>query len=182
MKLAFILDPLDALKAYKDSSIAMMRAAARRGHQVFAIQREALVWEGGEVSARALALTPTDDDHAWYRPGVEASLPLTAFDAVLMRQDPPFNLAYISATHLLDLVRRHHALGGVACQMVGHDVAQLVEPEQRHLRQQRPLARDRLTHDHIERTDAVRGHHQDAVAAHRIVVTHLAAGEKWEGG
>jgi glutathione synthase len=51
MKFAFILDPLDALKAYKDSSIAMMRAAARRGHQVFAIQREALVWEGGEVSA-----------------------------------------------------------------------------------------------------------------------------------
>mgnify|MGYP001338164751 CR=1 FL=1 len=40
MKLAFILDPLDQLKAYKDSSIAMMRAAARRGHQVFAIQRE----------------------------------------------------------------------------------------------------------------------------------------------
>ena len=40
MKLAFILDPLEQLKAYKDSSIAMMRAAARRGHQVFAIQRE----------------------------------------------------------------------------------------------------------------------------------------------
>ncbi|HQX06745.1 MAG TPA: glutathione synthase, partial [Zoogloea sp.] len=69
MKLAFILDPLDTLKAYKDSSIAMMRAAAGRGHQVFTIQREALVWEGGEVSARALALTPTDDDHAWFVPG-----------------------------------------------------------------------------------------------------------------
>jgi len=57
MKLAFILDPLDTLKAYKDSSIAMMRAAARRGHQVFAIQREALLWDGGEVMARALADT-----------------------------------------------------------------------------------------------------------------------------
>lgn len=102
MKFAFILDPLDALKAYKDSSIAMMRAAARRGHQVFAIQREALVWEGGEVSARALALTPTDDHHAWYSPGGEAVLPLTAFDAVLMRQDPPFDFEYVTATWLLE--------------------------------------------------------------------------------
>ena len=102
MKLAFILDPLDTLKAYKDSSIAMMRAAAGRGHQVFTIQREALVWEGGEVSARALALTPTDDDHAWFVPGVETSLPLTAFDAVLMRQDPPFDFEYVTATWLLE--------------------------------------------------------------------------------
>ena len=84
MKIAFILDPLDKLKAYKDSSIAMMRAAAGRGHQVFAIQREALVWDGGTVSARAHALTPTDDNNAWYVPGTEEVLPLTTFDAVLI--------------------------------------------------------------------------------------------------
>ncbi|MGL4408502.1 MAG: glutathione synthase [Zoogloea sp.] len=102
MKLAFILDPLDQLKAYKDSSIAMMRAAARRGHQVYAIQREALIWEGGAVSARALALTPLDSDHPWYAPGAEEVLPLTAFDAVLMRQDPPFDFEYITATWLLE--------------------------------------------------------------------------------
>ncbi|MBN9694965.1 MAG: glutathione synthase [Zoogloea sp.] len=102
MKFAFILDPLDQLKAYKDSSIAMMRAAARRGHQVFAIRREALIWEGGVVSARALALTPTDDDHAWYVAGEESVQALTAFDAVLMRQDPPFDFEYVTATWLLE--------------------------------------------------------------------------------
>jgi glutathione synthase len=102
MKIAFILDPLDKLKAYKDSSIAMMRAAAGRGHQVFAIQREALVWDGGTVSARAHALTPTDDNNAWYVPGTEEVLPLTAFDAVLMRQDPPFDFEYVTATWLLE--------------------------------------------------------------------------------
>ncbi|MDD2989220.1 MAG: glutathione synthase [Zoogloea sp.] len=102
MKLAFILDPLDQLKAYKDSSIAMMRAAARRGHQIFAIRREALIWEGGVVSARALALTPTDDDHAWYVAGEESVQALTAFDAVLMRQDPPFDFEYVTATWLLE--------------------------------------------------------------------------------
>ena len=102
MKLAFILDPLDQLKAYKDSSIAMMRAAARRGHAVFAIQRDALVWDGGTVSAQALAITPTDVDDAWYVPGATSSQPLTAFDAVLMRQDPPFDFEYITATWLLE--------------------------------------------------------------------------------
>lgn len=102
MKLAFILDPLDQLKAYKDSSIAMMRAAARRGHEVFAIQRDALVWDGGSVSAQALAITPTDVDDAWHVPGALSNLPLTAFDAVLMRQDPPFDFEYITATWLLE--------------------------------------------------------------------------------
>jgi len=102
MKLAFILDPLDQLKAYKDSSIAMMRAAARRGHAVFAIQRDALVWDGGTVSAQALAITPTDVDDAWYVPGATSSQPLTAFNAVLMRQDPPFDFEYITATWLLE--------------------------------------------------------------------------------
>ena len=102
MKFAFILDPLDQLKAYKDSSIAMMRAAARRGHEVFAIQRDALVWDGGTVSAQALAITPTDVDDAWYVPGAMSNPPLTAFDAVLMRQDPPFDFEYITATWLLE--------------------------------------------------------------------------------
>ena len=102
MKFAFILDPLNQLKAYKDSSIAMMRAAARRGHEVFAIQRDALVWDGGSVSAQALAITPTDGDDAWYVPGAMSNPPLTAFDAVLMRQDPPFDFEYITATWLLE--------------------------------------------------------------------------------
>ena len=66
--------------------------------------------------------------------------------------------------------------------MIGHDASQLVKPEQRHLCEQRALARDRLTHDHVERTDAVRRHHQDTVATDRIVVPHLAAGEEGEGG
>ena len=44
MKFAFILDPLEGLKAYKDSSVAMMRTAAKRNHEVWASQRAALVW------------------------------------------------------------------------------------------------------------------------------------------
>ncbi len=102
LKLAFILDPLDKLKAYKDSSIAMMREAARRGHAVFAIQREALYWRDGAVGAGAVALQMGERDDAWYQPGPVESLPLTAFDAVVMRQDPPFDFEYVTATWLLE--------------------------------------------------------------------------------
>jgi len=102
MRLAFILDPIEHLKAYKDSSVAMMRAAAARGHQVFSIQRPDLHWLDGQVRARALALTPTADNAAWYVPGEVTTVALTEFDAVLMRQDPPFDFEYLTATWLLE--------------------------------------------------------------------------------
>jgi glutathione synthase len=102
MRLAFILDPLDQLKAYKDSSIAMMRAAARRGHEIHAIGRDHLLLRDGQVSGRALAITPTADDHAWYVPGESTTAALADFDAVLMRQDPPFDFEYITATWMLE--------------------------------------------------------------------------------
>jgi len=102
LKLAFILDPLHGLKAYKDSTIAMMRAAHARGHEVFAIQREALISRDGVVAARAHAIQTRADDRGWYDVGDDAMLPLTAFDAVMMRQDPPFDFEYITATWLLE--------------------------------------------------------------------------------
>ena len=103
LKLLFILDPLEGLKAYKDSSIAMMRAAARRGHEVWALQRAGLTWrEGVVIGTGCVALEVGADDAAWYRAGEAQALPLAAFDAVLMRQDPPFDFEYVTATWLLE--------------------------------------------------------------------------------
>ncbi len=102
LRLAFILDPLDGLKAYKDSSVAVMREAARRGHSVFTMQREALAWRDGEVFAQMLEVHPAGDDKRWYEPGESGVYSLTAFDAVLMRQDPPFDFEYVTATWLLE--------------------------------------------------------------------------------
>ena len=102
MKIAFIVDPLEQLKAYKDSSIAMMRKAASRGHEVWTIQRPDLTWRDGHVAARALQITPTADNATWYIAEREAVSRLTEFDAVLMRQDPPFDAEYVAATWLLD--------------------------------------------------------------------------------
>jgi glutathione synthase len=102
MNFAFILDPLDQLKAYKDTSVAMMREAARRGHEIWTLQREALTWRDGVVAAQAQQIFPQADDHAWYAAGEIAYRPLTDFAAVLMRQDPPFDFEYVTATWLLE--------------------------------------------------------------------------------
>lgn len=102
MKIAFIVDPLDKLKPYKDSSVAMMRAAQARGHQVFSIQRETLLVRDGRVSAHAVALQVGPDDRAWYQAAPPALMALTDFDAVLMRQDPPFDAEYVAATWILE--------------------------------------------------------------------------------
>jgi len=102
MKIAFLVDPLSALKAYKDSSIAMMRAAAKRGHAVWTIQREALHWRDGRTLAHAVRILLTEDDAQWFSVAEQACLPLSAFDTVLMRQDPPFDFEYIAATWLLE--------------------------------------------------------------------------------
>ena len=102
MKLAFVLDPLEHLKAWKDSSVAMLRAAQARGHEVHAIMRPALVWRDGAVRAQAERLVVRDEHRDWFEAGASEERPLAAFDAVLMRQDPPFDFEYLAATWLLE--------------------------------------------------------------------------------
>jgi glutathione synthase len=102
MRLAFVLDPLDELKAYKDSSVAMMREAARRGHAVHALEVPDLAVRDGRVVASTRALALHTDDHDWYRAGEAREEPLAAFDAVFMRKDPPFDQEYYYATLLLE--------------------------------------------------------------------------------
>ena len=109
MKLLFVLDPLEELKAYKDTSIAIMRAAQMRGHQVFACQQGDL-HSKGQVLARAERLTLTDNDEDWYRARSEtAPAALASFDAVLNRKDPPFDLEYLTASWLLAQAEREGA-------------------------------------------------------------------------
>lgn len=113
MKLAFILDQLDSIKTYKDSSFAMMREAAARDYQLFTLQQGDLAWRGARTVgfARALELTgkANDDGHRWYQAKEPEEIPLQEFDAVLMRKDPPFNMEYVYTTYLLELAESQGA-------------------------------------------------------------------------
>jgi glutathione synthase len=102
MKLAFVVDPLGELKAYKDSSIAMMREGARRGHEIHALEARDLFVHEGSVCAPARKLAVSDDDHRWYTAADAQLTPLAGFDRVFMRKDPPFDQEYYYATLLLE--------------------------------------------------------------------------------
>ena len=108
MKLLFILDPLEELKAYKDTSVAMMRAAQARGHQVHTCEQGDL-YSRGRVYARAGRLSLTDNDEDWFLPHAKDEAPLASFDAVLMRKDPPFDLEYLTSVWLLSQAEREGA-------------------------------------------------------------------------
>jgi len=102
MDFAFILDPLPELKAYKDTSVAMMRALAKRGHRILAGEQCHLVWEDGVTRMRAVPLELEEDDHDWYKAGDVEERQLEDYAAVLMRKDPPFDMEYVYSTYLLE--------------------------------------------------------------------------------
>ena len=114
VKLLFVADPLESFKTYKDSTFAMMREAAARGHTLMACGPQDIRWQRGEpVTAFVRDITLTGDPQHWFtaaqqRPN-ERAQPLKDVHAVLMRKDPPFDSEYFYATHLLGQAEREGA-------------------------------------------------------------------------
>jgi glutathione synthase len=100
MKLLFITDPLDSFKVEKDTTLAMMRVTQSAGHEIWYTQSHDLLWGQGKARARAQPLTITND-LIWYRLGEVEEHSLDYFTAVLMRQDPPFTVEYLTSTWIL---------------------------------------------------------------------------------
>ncbi|HEY4958113.1 MAG TPA: glutathione synthase [Caldimonas sp.] len=112
MKLLFVADPLESFKTYKDTTFAMMREAAARGHELLACEPRDLVWErGGRVSARVRAIElAAPSSAAWFvERAAPAAMALARAGAVIMRKDPPFDSEYFYATHLLEQAEREGA-------------------------------------------------------------------------
>jgi len=106
MKIAFLADPLDSFKIWKDSTFAMMAEAARRGHEVHAFEQKDMAMDNGAIVANVAHILLTGDDSDpknWYSASAPVAQPLTAFDAIIKRKDPPFDMEYVYATYLLEL-------------------------------------------------------------------------------
>jgi glutathione synthase len=110
LKLLFVADPLESFKTYKDTTFTMMRAAAARGHALWACEPRQLVWQrGARVAALAREIALTADAHDWFAVREEREVALADMGAVLMRKDPPFDSEYFYATHLLGQAEREGA-------------------------------------------------------------------------
>ena len=113
MDILFIADPMAGFKTYKDTTSAMMREAARCGHRLFHTLSGALSVKNGQVVAQTAEFefigARHDHDHDWFQAAPAAETALTAFGAVIMRTDPPFDMQYLYATQLLTLAENHGA-------------------------------------------------------------------------
>jgi len=115
MNLLFVADPLETFNVKKDSTFAMMREGARRGHSLFACEAKDLMWQrGARVATHVRAITLTGSLEPWFHEagpagGERRRSGLADFDAVVMRKDPPFDSEYFYATHLLEQAEREGA-------------------------------------------------------------------------
>jgi len=107
MQLLFILDPLDSLKPHKDTSLAIMREATRRGHALSIAEQGGLTLHDGLVNI--IAQTFEFGAGTGWRVGEATTVAPESFDAVLMRKDPPFDMEYIYSTYLLELAEQQGA-------------------------------------------------------------------------
>jgi glutathione synthase len=104
--LGVVMDPIDAIKPYKDSTLAMLLQAQQRGWSIAYMEMDDLWLRDGQCQARMRQLQVSDSDSDWYRFGDEQTGPLAQLDVLLMRKDPPFDTEYVYATQLLELAER----------------------------------------------------------------------------
>ncbi|MEN9855390.1 MAG: hypothetical protein RL186_1806 [Pseudomonadota bacterium] len=106
LRIGVQMDPIEDVNIDGDTTFAMIEAAQARGHAVFVYQVNALAWQQGKILARARPVTVrrVKGDHVSLGDWVTLDL-AEDLDVVLMRQDPPFDMAYITAAHILEMLK-----------------------------------------------------------------------------
>lgn len=110
IRLVVVMDPIEAIKPAKDSTLAMLLAAQARGWELFYAEQKHLWLRDGVAQARLRALRVWDDPERWFDLGEPVTGKLGDYDVVLMRKDPPFDTEYIYTTYILERARDQGAL------------------------------------------------------------------------
>jgi glutathione synthase len=103
-KIAIQMDPLESINIKSDSTYVLALEAQKRGYGLFHYLPENLIYENGRVSALGNILKLFPDKKIFFKKSKTQKIFLDDYDVVLVRQDPPFNMSYITATYLLEMV------------------------------------------------------------------------------
>jgi glutathione synthase len=106
LNVAVQMDPIERINIRGDSTFALLLEAQARQHDIAYYTPDRLALRGGEVFATVQPLQVRDREGEHFKLGEPERVELGRFDVVLLRQDPPFDLAYITTTHLLERIRR----------------------------------------------------------------------------
>ena len=110
LRVGIVMDPIESISAYKDSSFAMLLEAQRRGAEIHYFQQGDLKLLAGVAIGRSRRLSVRDDNDAWFELGSVEDIDLGDLDIILMRKDPPFDMEYIYTTYILDRAQEAGAL------------------------------------------------------------------------
>ena len=102
IKLGIVMDPIDSIKPYKDSSLAMLLAAQERGWELHYFLQENLLIDNGIAQGYGQPLTVTDSEENWFTLSDPTLIPLGDLDVILMRKDPPFDSQFLYSTFILE--------------------------------------------------------------------------------
>lgn len=109
-KIGIVMDPIESIKTYKDSSFAMMLAAQRRGWEIHYMQQGDLWLYNGRAFGRTQIIMVVDQKTNYVTFHSEQELPLADLDVILLRTDPPFNMEYIYTTYILERAQNEGAI------------------------------------------------------------------------
>ena len=110
LRVAFVMDPIEDIKPAKDTTLAMMLAAQRRGWELAYLELRHMWLRDGVAMGRAHAIEARDDAKDWFSRGEPQATRLGDFDVILMRKDPPFDTEYIYSTYILERAELQGAL------------------------------------------------------------------------
>ena len=102
IKLGIVMDPIDSIKPYKDSALAMLLAAQERGWELHYFLQENLLIDNGIAQGYGQPLTVTDSEENWFTLSDPTLIPLGDLDVILMRKDPPFDSQFLYSTFILE--------------------------------------------------------------------------------
>lgn len=110
MILGIVMDPIENIKPWKDSSFAMLLEAQKRGWSIRYMQQNDLFINNGRCFCSYKSLTVTDNNNDWFELADLDQCALSDMDVVLMRKDPPFDMNFIATTYLLELAEKEGCL------------------------------------------------------------------------
>ena len=110
VKLAVVMDPIQSINFKKDTTLAMLNAAQKKGWQLFYIEQDGLYLEDGKAMAIMQDLSVEMNPENFYTLGPESRQSLADVDVILMRKDPPFNREFIYSTYILEQAEREGVL------------------------------------------------------------------------
>jgi glutathione synthase len=110
LRVGIVMDPIESITPKKDSSLAMLLEAQRRGAEIHYLLQKDLKLMAGIALGRSTLLRVTDDPANWFEKGAQQEIRLGDLDAILMRKDPPFDMEYIYTTYILDRAESAGAL------------------------------------------------------------------------